>query len=176
MKVNITFASALVLFAQQVAANDAIPGIHFANFLGTLAAQEAAPMWHMPSGTCMPSAAENNNGQQTNGVVADNCNIGSLAAGCPPQPPSKGINTFYGGIPGEPFPIIPTYYRVQKCNGDSSGSNQSWRIVYYVYFKKDTGHMSDWEGIVMRFTEVGKTDTWVRDSVIMEQGMLHYIL
>lgn len=123
----------------------------------------------------MPSAAENN-GQQTNGAVADNCNIGSLAAGCPPQPQFKGINTFYGGIPGEPSAIIPTYFRIQKCYGDSSGSNQSWRIVYYVYFKKDTGHETNWEDIVMRFTEVGKTDTWFRDSVIMEQGMLDYLL
>lgn len=46
------------------------------------------------------------------------------------------------------------------------------RIVYYAYLKKRHSHKSDWEDIVMRFTEVGKTDTCVHESVIMERSML----
>jgi hypothetical protein len=38
-----------------------------------------------------------------------------------------------------------------------------------VYFKKDTGHKSDWEGIVVKFKNAGDNN-WVRSSVIMEQG------
>lgn len=41
--------------------------------------------------------------------------------------------------------------------------------MYYVYFPKDTGHKYDWEGITVQFRQNGG-DTYVRDTVVMEQG------
>lgn len=162
MKTSTIISSVFLLGAQTVFANNAIPGSAFSNNNGLGAAQAAAPMWYMASGTCMPSAAEDGNGHQTNGVDPDNCNIGKLGHGCPPQPQYQGTNTFYGNVAGEPFGTIPTYWAVKNCGG-------SWKIIYYVYFKKDTGHKSDWEGIVVKFRNNGG-DNWVRDSVTMEQG------
>lgn len=166
----------LLLAAKSALANTPISASDFTQNGGLAAAQAAAPMWYMASGTCMPSAAEDGEGNQTNGVDADNCNINALAHGCPQQPTWQGANTFYGNVPGEPFGTIPTYWRAAYCNGDSSGSDPSWRIIYYVYFKKDTGHKSDWEGIVMRFTSPDGGNTYVRESAIMEQGMLYSAL
>ncbi|KAJ6787470.1 hypothetical protein PWT90_02694 [Aphanocladium album] len=119
----------------------------------------------MPSGTCMPSAAEDGQGHQTNGVDADNCNIGKLSHGCPKQPDWQGTNTFYGNVAGEPSGTIPTYWAVKK-------RDDSWKIIYYVYFKKDTGHKSDWEGIVVKFRN-NSCDSWLRDYVTMEQDGKH---
>lgn len=80
----------------------------------------------------MPSAAENGNGQQTNGVNADHCNINKLHEGCPAEPQWLGPNTPYNKISGEPFyPNIPTYFKTQYCS-----DIREWRILYYVYFKK----------------------------------------
>lgn len=162
MKASQVISSALLMGAQTVLANNAIPGSFFTDNNGLSAAEAAAPMWYMPSGTCMPSAAEDGQGHQTNGVTNDNCNINKLASGCPQQPEWQGTNTFYGNVAGEPFGTIPTYWSVKKCGDD-------WKIIYYVYFKKDTGHKSDWEGAVVKFRNNGG-DTWVRDSVTMEQG------
>lgn len=162
MKSKTAIASALLVGVKSVLANNPIAGNAFTDNNGLAAAEAAAPMWYMPSGTCMPSAAEDGQGHQTNGVGSDNCNIGKLANGCPPQPNWQGTNTFYGNVQGEPFGTIPTYWAVKQC-GDQ------WKIIYYVYFKKDTGHKSDWEGIVVNFRDQGGNN-WVRDSVIMEQG------
>ncbi|KAJ2980066.1 hypothetical protein NQ176_g2864 [Zarea fungicola] len=162
--------SALLLNAHRAWANNPISDFAFANG-GFSAAMAAAPMWYMPSGTCMPSAAEDGHGHQTNGVDTDNCNINKLNSGCPPEPRWQGRGTHYANIPGEPFAQIPTYYNVVHCNGDSSGGDESWRIVYYVYFKKDTGHMSDWEGVVLRF--IKRNGGWFRESAIMEQDGHH---
>ncbi|CZT09287.1 uncharacterized protein RCO7_04104 [Rhynchosporium graminicola] len=41
-----------------------------------------------------------------------------------------------GKQPSTPF---PTYYSIRKCDKDSS-----WRVVYDVFFQKDTGHPYDW--------------------------------
>ncbi|KAI1091410.1 hypothetical protein F5B19DRAFT_503244 [Rostrohypoxylon terebratum] len=136
MKTKTLLSSALLLTAKSVLANNAIPDSAFWQNNGIAAAQAAAPAWFMASGTCMPSAAEDGQGHQTSGVDTDNCNINKLSNGCPPQPAWQGTNTFYGNIAGEPFSNIPTYYNVVKCG------NQ-WKIIYYVYFKKDTGHKSD---------------------------------
>ncbi|KAL7798865.1 hypothetical protein V8C43DRAFT_245365 [Trichoderma afarasin] len=164
----------LVLLAAKAAlANTPIAVSDFTTNGGLAAAMAAAPMWYMASGTCMPSAAEDGEGNQTNGVDADNCNINALANGCPQQPPWQGANTFYGNVTGEPFFTIPTYWEATFCNGDSSGSDPSYRIIYYVYFKKDTGHKSDWEGIVVRFTSPDGGNTYTRESVIMEQDGNH---
>ncbi|KAK9443378.1 hypothetical protein VB005_02657 [Metarhizium brunneum] len=157
--------SALLLGAQTAMANNAIPGNAFTTNNGLAAAEAAAPMWYMPSGTCMPSAAEDGQGHQTNGVDADNCNINKLSHNCPPQPQWQGTNSFYGNVAGEPFSTIPTYWSVKKCAN-------TWKIIYYVYFKKDTGHKSDWEGIVVSFRDTG-SNNWVRDTVKMEQDGNH---
>ncbi|KAE9363940.1 hypothetical protein N431DRAFT_489764 [Stipitochalara longipes BDJ] len=138
----------------------------FENNYGYNAALIAAPLWHMASGTCMPSAAEDGQGHQTNGVDTDNCNINKLGHNCPPQPAWSGPNTGYYNIPGEPFANIPTYFKTQYC----SNLNQ-WRVLYYVYFKKDTGHKSDWEGAVVVYEQSG--ESWVGTSIFMEQDGSH---
>ncbi|KAH0495973.1 hypothetical protein TgHK011_009495 [Trichoderma gracile] len=157
----------LLLAAKSALANTPIPASDFSQNGGLAAAQAAAPMWYMASGTCMPSAAEDGQGHQTNGVDTDNCNINALANGCPQQPAWQGANTFYGNVPGEPWGTIPTYWKAAYCG------NTTWRIIYYVYFKKDTGHKSDWEGIVVEFTSPDGGNTYVRNRVIMEQGMAY---
>ncbi|KAF2092591.1 hypothetical protein NA57DRAFT_49901 [Rhizodiscina lignyota] len=164
MKSTTFLGSALLLGANTVLANNPIAGNLFTDNLGLAAAQAAAPMWHMPSGTCMPSAAEDGNGHQTNGVGPDNCNIGKLGHNCPAQPQWLGPQTGYYNIPGEPFGNVPTYYANGFCQSDNT-----WRIIYYVYFKKDTGHESDWEGVVMKFSNPNGDNNWVRSSVIFEQ-------
>lgn len=93
----------LLLAAKAALANTPIAVSDFTTNGGLAAAMAAAPMWYMASGTCMPSAAEDGEGNQTNGVDADNCNINALANGCPQQPPWQGANTFYGNVSGEPF-------------------------------------------------------------------------
>jgi hypothetical protein len=167
MKMQI-FSSSLVLAllrVQTTLANTPIDGSWFVDNLGIQAAQVAAPMWYMPSGTCMPSAAEDGQGHQTNGVNPDLCNpdISQLHNGCPQEPSWNGANTWYGNISGEPFVDIPTYYAHGAC------SDGSWKTVYYVYFKKDTGHKSDWEGVVLSWKNIGNNQ-WIRDWVKMEQG------
>jgi hypothetical protein len=161
---SLTILSSLLLGAVELAsANNALPRSAFTNNNGLEAAQGGAPMWYMASGTCMPSAAEDGNGHQTNGVDPDNCNINKLSSGCPTQPQWTGINTFYGNVGGEPFGTIPTYWKVQECG------NQ-FKVIYYVYFKKDTGHKSDWEGIVVAWSSHDGGNTYVRDAVALEQG------
>lgn len=167
MKASLQITTSVLLAAGTALANNPIAGCTFLNNNGLSAAEAAAPMWYMPSGTCMPSAAEDGQGHQTDGVGADNCNISKLSHGCPQQPNYQGTNTFYGNVAGEPFGTIPTYWAVKKC-GDN------WKIIYYVYFKKDTGHKSDWEGIVVKFRNNGG-DSWVRDSVTMEQGKYMHV-
>jgi hypothetical protein len=165
MRMYILFSSLVLGLAsvRTTLANTPIDGSWFVDDLGIQAAQAAAPMWYMPSGTCMPSAAENGEGHQTNGVDADHCNIDALSDGCPTQPQWTGENTWYGNVSGEPFVNIPTYYANGYC------SDGSWKTIYYVYFKKDTGHMSDWEGVVLSWKNVGN-DQWIRDYVKMEEG------
>lgn len=165
------FLSSLLLIAPGALANNPIAGNLFTDGNGIAAAQAAAPMWYMASGTCMPSAAEDGQGHQTNGVDPDYCNLSKLGNNCPPQPAWQGEQTLYANISGEPFADIPTYYAAGYCDGDST-----WRIVYYVYFKKDTGHKSDWEGIVTIFTDPNNDTNWVRDRVLMEQGTIHSFL
>jgi len=163
---SFALASLALLGAKTALANNPISSSDFNNNGGLAAAQAAAPMWYMASGTCMPSAAEDGQGHQTNGVDTDNCNIDKLSNGCPPQPAWQGTNTFYGNVAGEPFGTIPTYWAAKQC-----GSR--WRIIYYVYFKKDTGHKSDWEGVVVNFDSADGGNTYTRTSVTQEQDGNH---
>ncbi|KAK4505150.1 hypothetical protein PRZ48_003113 [Zasmidium cellare] len=122
------------------------------------AAIQAAPLWFLPTSTCFPSPAEVN-GQQTNGNDPDHCNINKIDSNCPQQPDWQGPYTKANSF--------PTYYYVKYC-----GDVDQWRILYDVYFKKDTGHKSDWEWAVMVFKNNGNGG-YNRDSVIMEQEGNH---
>jgi len=83
----------------------------------------------MASGSCLPSAAEDGMGHQTNGVSpgSGECLVGAnLGNGCPGDNSFRGSNVFYGNVAGEPFENIPTYWAVRKC-GDGS-----WVCLYFV--------------------------------------------
>jgi hypothetical protein len=121
-------------------------------------------MWNLPSGTCMPSAAEDGSGQQTHGVSKGGTSVEGLADGCPIQPQWYGPRTPYKDIAGEPFSDIPTYFKVAKCEHD-----QSWRILYSVYFKSDATHMSDWEGAMVIWRSADGGNWWTRDSIRIDQ-------
>jgi len=121
-------------------------------------------MWNIPSGTCMPSAAEDGSGQQTHGVSAGGLLVDGLADGCPAQPPWLGPRTPYKDIEGEPFSEIPTYFKVAKCERD-----QSWRVLYSVYFKSDATHKSDWEGAMVVWKSADGGNWWTRESVHMDR-------
>jgi hypothetical protein len=78
-------------------------------------------MWHMASGSCLPSAAEDGQGHQTNGVDVPVilCAGQKLDGGCPGDSTWRGSgNWWYHDAPGEPFADIPTYFYTKKCAGD----------------------------------------------------------
>jgi hypothetical protein len=112
----------------------------------------------------MPSAAEDGSGQQTHGVSKGGTSVEGLADGCPIQPQWYGPRTPYKDIAGEPFSDIPTYFKVAKCEHD-----QSWRILYSVYFKSDATHMSDWEGAMVIWRSADGGNWWTRDSIRIDQ-------
>ncbi|KAK2762285.1 hypothetical protein FQN54_001295 [Arachnomyces sp. PD_36] len=118
------------------------------------AATDAAPLWFLPSGTCFPSSATNEDGSQNGGNDPDNCNIFKLDNNCPAQPDWTGEYTKAHDF--------PTYALVRKCDDINE-----WRILYDVYFTKDTGHKNDWEWAIVTFVP-SDNGTYVRDSVIME--------
>ena len=117
----------------------------------------------MASGSCLPSAAEDGQGHQTDGVnPGADCLVGTyLGKGCPGDSTYRGANVWYHDVAGEPFSDIPTYFRTQKCN------DGNWRIYYGVYFKKDVGHKSDWEWAVMKWTPDG-SGNWGRNGVVLQ--------
>ena len=128
-------------------------------------------MWNLPSGTCMPSPAEDGSGQQTHGVSAGGLLVDGLAKDCPTQPQWLGPKTPYKDIVGEPFSNIPTYFKVAKCEDD-----QSWRILYSVYFKSDATHKSDWEGAMVIWRSADGGSWWTRDSISIDQhGKRHQL-
>ncbi|KAF2098625.1 hypothetical protein NA57DRAFT_75863 [Rhizodiscina lignyota] len=158
-------ASFITLLASTVLANNPIDGSLFTDNNGIAAAQAAAPLWYMATSSCLPSAAEDGNGHQTDGVDVDVvlCAVNQKQdGGCPPAPAWTGANTGYYNIPGEPFPNIPTYFQIGYCDAD-----QSWRIYYGVYFKHDVSHKSDWEWAIVKFTNQGNNQ-WSRYGVLME--------
>jgi hypothetical protein len=72
----------------------------------------------MASGSCLPSATEDGQGDQTSGVDASlvDCIITSnLSKGCPVDGTYRGANVWYYNVPGEPFADIPTYFAAKKC-------------------------------------------------------------
>ena len=73
----------------------------------------------MASGSCLPSAAEDGQGHQTDGVNpgAGECAVGAyLGSGCPGDSTWRGSsNVWYHNAAGEPFGDIPTYFTTRKC-------------------------------------------------------------
>ncbi|KAK6355121.1 hypothetical protein TWF696_004244 [Orbilia brochopaga] len=121
--------------------------------------RESAPLWLLPAGTCLPDAAVTH-GIQNNGTETDLCQLyGSLTAGCPAQLPSHGG----GYTKSRPF---PTYYLFRYC----PNVNQI-RILYDLYFPKDTGHKHDWEWAVVTFKQrsaPGGDWRWHREQLILQ--------
>jgi hypothetical protein len=74
----------------------------------------------MASGSCLPSAAEDGQGHQTNGVSPGaDCLVGAnLGVGCPGDNTYRGANVWYHNVTGEPFADIPTYYAAKQCADD----------------------------------------------------------
>ncbi|KAH6667463.1 hypothetical protein B0J14DRAFT_489443 [Halenospora varia] len=160
---SLKFLSIILISLGSVLADNAIDGSLFTANNGIVAAQAAAPLWYMASGSCMASAAEDGQGHQTNGVdVPVVICTDHQADGCPQQPQWQGPNTGYYNLPGEPFGNVPTYWKVSHCPGDNS-----WRVFYGVYFKHDMSHKSDWEWAIVKFADQGN-NMWSRYGLLME--------
>lgn len=145
------FATASVILPY-VAANDRIPGSMFTSDPHGVA-MAAVPMWHFgrPRGMkpCYPEDAVQADGSQTNGNDPQyQTNIGK---GCADTGDWHGQNS-----QGKPF---PTYYTVSRCS-------DSWRVTYYLYFKHDSGHKSDWEWVSVVWWQDGNSDQWYRGALL----------
>ncbi|KAM6510935.1 hypothetical protein FSOLCH5_011382 [Fusarium solani] len=143
----------LLAVATIVIANDPIPESAFENG-GHEAAVAAAPMYHFgrswDRAPCYPEAAETN-GEQVQGHHSDEC-VGNQNDGCADPGPWNGVNS-----PGNGFPV---YYTVRKC-----GDNE-WRVAYSIYFKKDSGHMNDWENSIIIWNGDGNGG-WIRAGTLL---------
>ncbi|KAF3159613.1 hypothetical protein TWF788_003702 [Orbilia oligospora] len=119
--------------------------------------RESAPLWLLPQGTCIPDSAVDKDGVQNNGTDTDLCRLyGSLDAGCPDQAPFDG--------PYTKSTAFPTYYHFRYC----PNVNQI-RILYDMYYPKDTGHRHDWEWAVVTFKQNITTDwRWHREQLILQ--------
>ncbi|KAI5804765.1 hypothetical protein DFH27DRAFT_590732 [Peziza echinospora] len=141
-----------------VSANSLIDTSAFESNNGQPAALAAAPVLHFgrPHGykPCYPSPAVSADGSQTNGTPADGGIWGKLNPGCGDPGDWRGQNTA-----GNPFPV---YYTVEKC-----GSGE-YRVAYSVYFSHDSGHMSDWENVVVVWRDRGG-GKWGRERVMLGQ-------
>jgi len=150
---------ALGMYASLVAANTPIDNSVFTSDPLT-AVKAAAPLWHFDEKTCFPTAATQADGSQTPNITNDDCAIlDSLDAGCPvqaPQTQQEQLSTSF-----------PTYYTIRQCSGDNS-----WRIVYDVFFQKDTGHPYDWEWAAVKFVQ-NEQGQYIRDGIWLEQDGNH---
>ncbi|KAK6503338.1 hypothetical protein TWF481_008361 [Arthrobotrys musiformis] len=119
--------------------------------------RESAPLWLLPQGTCIPDSAVDKDGIQNNGTDTDLCRLyGSLDAGCPVQAPFDG--------PYTKSTAFPTYYHFRYC----PNVNQI-RILYDMYYPKDTGHRHDWEWAVITFKQNTNADgRWHREQLILQ--------
>ncbi|KAK6520873.1 hypothetical protein TWF506_001116 [Arthrobotrys conoides] len=119
--------------------------------------RESAPLWLLPQGTCIPDSAVDKDGVQNNGTDTDLCRLyGSLDAGCPDQASFDG--------PYTKSTAFPTYYHFRYC----PNVNQI-RILYDMYYPKDTGHRHDWEWAVVTFRQNITTDwRWHREQLILQ--------
>ncbi|KAI8821144.1 uncharacterized protein EV422DRAFT_595518 [Fimicolochytrium jonesii] len=158
MLLKLIASAAALLLSSSAAANP----VFSYDFLATNpfdAASALAPIWHFDEKTCAPTDAVVN-GQPNPGNAADYCNVFKVDHNCTPQPPWKGDNTL-----GARF---PTYWLSQYCEKD-----QSFRILYDVYFSKDTGHRHDWEWTIIKLTRNSPDNTWTAAGAWMEQDGKH---
>ncbi|KAL2073785.1 hypothetical protein VTL71DRAFT_11111 [Oculimacula yallundae] len=143
----------------KVLANTPIDNSVFVNDPLT-AVKAAAPLWHFDTKTCFPTAATQLDGSQTKNLTGDTCMfLGPLNKGCPVQAPmtqQAQLSTTF-----------PTYYSIRKCDKDAS-----WRVVYDVFFQKDTGHPYDWEWAAVKFMQ-NSEGQYVRDGIWLEQDGSH---
>ncbi|CZT44966.1 uncharacterized protein RSE6_05228 [Rhynchosporium secalis] len=147
--------AALAALTSGVLANTPIDNSVFVND-PLSAVKAAAPLWHFDAMTCFPTAATQADGSQTRNLTADLCMIlEPLNQGCPVQARQKQQEQ-----PSTPF---PTYYSIRKCDKDSS-----WRVVYDVFFQKDTGHPYDWEWAAVKFVKNAQGQ-YIRDGIWLEQ-------
>ncbi|KAG4410960.1 hypothetical protein IFR04_015907 [Cadophora malorum] len=147
--------AALGAFTSAVFANTPIDNSVFVNEPLT-AVKSAAPLWHFDTKTCFPTAAVQPDGSKTKNLTEDACMIlGPLNQGCPAQ--AKQTQQ------AQLSTSFPTYYTIRKCDKDAS-----WRVVYDVFFQKDTGHPYDWEWAAVKFVQ-NADGLYVRDGVWLEQ-------
>jgi len=148
-------ALGLGLGAKLVAGNTPLDNSVFTNDPLT-AVKAAAPLWHFDVKTCFPTTATQPDGSQTKNLTNDYCGIdGSLNRGCPAQAKQTQQE--------QTSTSFPTYYTIRQCSKDSS-----WRIVYDVFFQKDTGHPYDWEWAAVKFVK-NSDGQYVRDGIWLEQ-------
>ncbi|KAM6509687.1 hypothetical protein FALCPG4_017334 [Fusarium falciforme] len=152
-----TPVSFLALLAAIVVTNDPIPESAFENGgheAAIAAAIAAAPMYHFgrswDRAPCYPEASEID-GEQVQGHHSDEC-VGNQNDGCIDPGPWNGVNS-----PKNGFPI---YYTVRKC------SENEWRVAYSIYFKKDSGHMNDWENSIVIWNGDGNGG-WIRAGTLL---------
>lgn len=159
MRLPLLASATAALLATSAIGDTGIPDETFQTDPGNAAAQ-AAPLWLLPSGTCFPSSAgDPTTGIQSDGNDPDFCNILKLDNNCPVQPAWQASYTKAHDF--------PTYYLVRYC-----GDLDQWRVLYDVWFTKDTGHRDDWEWAVVNFKR-GGDGLWYRDSVVLEQDGAH---
>ncbi|KAI9868481.1 MAG: hypothetical protein M1813_005925 [Trichoglossum hirsutum] len=144
-----------------VSANDPIDTSKFVNDdghgAGHAAAMASVPMFHFgrPHGAnpCYPEDAVVN-GVQTNGNDPDLGNWGRMDDGC------AYPGDWHGPMsPGNPFPV---YFTIKQC------STNEYRVAYNIYFKHDSGHVSDWEGVIVTWKGDGSGQWW-RDRILLGQ-------
>ncbi|CAI6339787.1 unnamed protein product [Periconia digitata] len=142
----------LVSSIQIVSANTPIKWDDFWANGGHTAAVAAVPMYHFGrprhQTPCYPQAGQTN-GRQTNGSPTTAC--GDLGKGCADPGPWKGQNTL-----GNPFPV---YYTVKECN-------KKVRVAYSIYYSHDSGHMSDWENVIVEWNGDG-AGGWKREGLFL---------
>ncbi|KAF3936985.1 hypothetical protein ABW19_dt0208990 [Dactylella cylindrospora] len=119
--------------------------------------RESAPLWLLPIGTCLPTSAVSEQGIQNNGTESDICQLyGSLNSDCPIQTPFDGSYS--------KSTAFPTYFLFRYC----PNVNQ-YRVLYDLYFQKDTGHKHDWEWAAITFKQNQTTDwRWRKDKLILQ--------
>ncbi|CZR65626.1 uncharacterized protein PAC_15526 [Phialocephala subalpina] len=157
---NLAILITLGILANFVVANTPIdPSVFTSDPL--TAVKAAAPLWHFDEKTCFPTAATEPDGSQTPSIQNDDCGLlnGGLASGCPVQAAQTQQE--------QQSTSFPTYYTIRNCSKDNS-----WRIVYDVFFQKDTGHPYDWEWAAVKFLPNAQGQ-YVRDGIWLEQDGNH---
>ncbi|KAI1407146.1 hypothetical protein F5Y13DRAFT_183622 [Hypoxylon sp. FL1857] len=164
MKFASVFGASAALIGSALG-NTAIPGSWFQDDdgfgKGHKAAMAGVPMFHFgrPHGykPCYPESGQVN-GQQTDGNDSDLGVWANLNKGC--ADPGPWLNPKKGGpLQGNPFPV---YYTINQCG------EHEFRVTYSIYFKHDSGHKSDWEGVTMVW-QGDNNNNWTRRQLWVGQ-------